>query len=103
MAPMDYSYRAAGSAPDFAAAHQLQQTGLGALAPAAALDALASVMLAAWHRAAHASPITAARVDWSALCKQVQLNDQHLAPNIAHCCLRCQHSGDDPDDWSSTP
>jgi len=49
----------------------MQQTGLGALAPAAALDALAVVMLAAWHRPAHASPITAARIDWTALGKQV--------------------------------
>ena len=63
--------RRTGSAPDFATAHQMQQTGLGALAPAAALDALAAVMLAAWHRPSHASPITAARINWTDLGQQV--------------------------------
>ncbi len=80
--------RLAGSAPDFATAHQMQQTGLGALAPAAALDMLAAVMLAAWHKPSHASPITAARIDWTALSKQVP-----TAPADAPCSLVLKSAG----------
>jgi hypothetical protein len=57
----------AGSAPDFATTRQLQQTGLGVLPPAVALDALAAVMLEAWHRPSHASPVAIAKVDWNVI------------------------------------
>ena len=61
----------AGVAPDFANTLQLQRTGLSVLPPAAALDALAAVMLAAWQRPSHASPVAVARVDWNAIEMQV--------------------------------